>query len=268
MQFVRIGDTVISHRVHGLDSKKPAILFINSLGTDLRIWDKVVADLSSDFTLILFDKRGHGLSDLGQPPYRIEDFADDAIGLLEHYGISQVVLCGLSIGGLISLSIFDKRPDLVRGIFFADTAHKIGTPDFWETRIRAVLDNGIGSILDPIMSRWFTAPYRRPENADYRGYCTMLERQSAEGYAGTCAAIRDADFTETARRINVATLCVVGEEDGSTPPELVRSLANLIRGSQFEIIPGAAHLPCIEAPSVFLRLLRRFLSTLPGVLNG
>lgn len=268
MQFVRIRDTVINHRVHGLGSKKPVILFINSLGTDFRIWDQVVAELASDFTLVLFDKRGHGLSDLGKPPYSIDDFADDAIGLLDHYGLSDVVLCGLSVGGLISLSIFYKRPDLVRGIFFADTAHKIGTPEFWETRIRAVLDNGIGSILEPIMSRWFTAPYRQPENADYQGYCTMLVRQSAEGYAGTCAAIRDANFTETARRINVPTLCVVGAEDGSTPPDLVRSLAELIPNSQFEIIPKAAHLPCIEAPAEFLRLLRRFLSTVPGVSNG
>ncbi len=203
MKFLRIGDVVISHDIVGAGSGKPAIVFINSLGTDRRIWNQVVEALSSEYTLLTFDKRGHGLSDLANPPYRIEDFADDLIGLIEHYGLTDVTLCGLSVGGLIALSTYQKRPDLIRGILFADTAHKIGTPEFWAARIEAVETNGIGSILEPIMSRWFTAPYRQNDNADYRGYCNMLLRQPVEGYAGTCAAIRDADFTETAKQLGV-----------------------------------------------------------------
>jgi 3-oxoadipate enol-lactonase len=264
MRFARIGDVVLSHDVHGLGSGKPAIVFINSLGTDHRIWDTVVAELAGEFTILTFDKRGHGLSDLGQPPYRIEDFSQDLAGLLDHYGLTNVILCGLSVGGLIALSLYEQRPDLVRAILFADTAHKIGTPEFWKARIDAVLQNGIASILEPIMSRWFTAPYRVADNADYQGYCTMLVRQPVEGYAGTCAAIRDADFTEVARRLAVPVLCVVGAEDGSTPPELVRSLAELVPGAGYELIPGAAHIPCVEAPDAFLAHLRRFIADLPG----
>lgn len=268
MQFLTIGQTVISHDIYGLGSGKPALVFINSLGTDRRIWDRVVADLAADFTILTFDKRGHGLSDLGQPPYRIEDFADDMIGLIDHYRLENVVICGLSIGGLIALSAYQKRPDLIRAIFFADTAHKIGTPDFWDARIAMVLEKGIEPILEPIMSRWFTAPYRQPDNADYRGYCTMLLRQPATGYAGTCTAIRNADFTEVAKNLNIPSMCVVGAEDGSTPPDLVKSLADLIPGSSFEILPGAAHIPCVETPETFIGVLRRFLSTLPGVPHG
>ncbi|WP_137130859.1 3-oxoadipate enol-lactonase [Rhizobium sp. FY34] len=264
MRFVRIGDVVLSHDIHGQGSGKPAIVFINSLGTDRRIWDAVISSLAGEFTLLTFDKRGHGLSDLGQPPYRIEDFSSDLAGLLDHYGLSNVIVCGLSVGGLIALSLSEKRPDLVRAILFSDTAHKIGTPEFWKARIDAVLQNGIDSILEPIMSRWFTAPYRVPENADYQGYCTMLVRQPLEGYAGTCAAIRDADFTQAARNLAVPTLCLVGAEDGSTPPDLVRSLADLVPGSRFDIIEGAAHIPCVETPEAFLTHLRRFIADLPG----
>ena len=262
MKFLRIGDVVISHDIVGADSGKPAIAFINSLGTDQRIWSQVVEALSDEFTLLTFDKRGHGLSDLASPPYQIENFADDLIALIEHYGLRNVTLCGLSIGGLIALSTYDKRPDLIRGLFFADTAHKIGTPEFWAARIGAVESGGIGSILEPIMSRWFTGPYRTNGNADYRGYCNMLLRQPVEGYAGACAAIRDADFTDVAKRIAVPAHCVAGAEDGSTPPELVRSLADLIPGCGFEIIEGAAHIPCVETPELFTGILRRFLSAL------
>lgn len=264
MRFVRINDVVISHDIHGQGSGKPAIAFINSLGTDRRIWDRVVEALAPDFTILTFDKRGHGLSDLAAPPYRIEDFSGDLAGLIDHYGLKDVIVCGLSVGGPIALDLYRARPELARALVLADTAHRIGTPEFWNARIDAVRQSGIASILEPIMSRWFTAAYRRDDNADYRGYCTMLARQSAEGYAGTCAAIRDADFTEVARSVAVPTLCIAGAEDGSTPPELVKSLADLIPASRFAIIPDAAHIPCVEAPETFIALLRSFIDDLPG----
>ncbi|WP_165224115.1 3-oxoadipate enol-lactonase [Affinirhizobium pseudoryzae] len=264
MRFAHVGDVVLSHDIYGQGSGKPAIVLINSLGTDRRIWDQVVADLEQDFTVLTFDKRGHGLSDLGTPPYRIEDFSGDLAGLIDHYGLKNVIICGLSVGGLIALSLYEKRPDLVRAIIFSDTAHKIGTPDFWKARIDAVMEGGIESILEPIMSRWFTPPYRSADNADYRGYCTMLVRQPKLGYAGTCAAIRDADFTHVAQNLDVPALCIVGDQDGSTPPELVKSLADLIPGSQFQVIEGAAHIPCVETPAAFLTHLRTFIDTLPG----
>jgi 3-oxoadipate enol-lactonase len=264
MRFVRIDDVVISHDIHGHGSGKPAIAFINSLGTDRRIWDRVAEALAPDFTILTFDKRGHGLSDLATPPYSIADFSDDLAGLFDHYGLNNVIVCGLSVGGPTALSLYRDRPDLVRALVLADTAHRIGTPEFWNGRIDAVLQNGVSSILEPIMSRWFTPDYRRDDNADYRGYCTMLARQSPEGYAGTCAAIRDADFTEVARSVAVPTLCIVGAEDGSTPPELVKSLADLIPASRFAIIPDAAHIPCVEAPEAFVALLRSFIDDLPG----
>lgn len=264
MRFAHIGDVVLSHDIYGHGSGRPAIVLINSLGTDRRIWDPVVADLEKDFTVLTFDKRGHGLSDLGNPPYRIEDFSGDLVGLIDHYGLKNVIVCGLSVGGLIALSLYQQRPDLVRAIVFSDTAHKIGTPDFWKARIDAVMEGGIDSILEPIMSRWFTPPFRTADNADYRGYCTMLVRQPKLGYAGTCAAIRDADFTDVAKSLDVPSLCIVGDQDGSTPPDLVKSLADLIPGGRFQVIEGAAHIPCVETPVAFLTHLRTFIDTLPG----
>ena len=59
--------------------------------------------------------------------------------------------------------------------------------------------------------------------------------------------------------INVPTLVIVGDEDGSTPINVVQNAANLIRGSIFKIIKNAGHLPCVEQPcevgSIFLQFL-------------
>ncbi|MDP9837118.1 3-oxoadipate enol-lactonase [Neorhizobium huautlense] len=264
MQFVSINDVVIRYDVAGAGDRKPVIVFINSLGTDARIWDLVLPKLTDDYTVITYDKRGHGLSDLGKPPYRIEDHAADLAGLIDHLGYADVILCGLSVGGLIAQSLYVGRPDLVRALVLADTAHKIGAAEMWDERIAKVEVEGLGGMVDGIMQRWFTASYRVPENAAYQGYCNMLLRQPVAGYAGTCAAIRDADFTEAAKNIAVSTLCIVGAEDGSTPPDLVRSLADLVPGSRYHVIENAAHIPCVEAPAAFAAVLRDFLAQLPG----
>jgi 3-oxoadipate enol-lactonase len=123
----------------------------------------------------------------------------------------------------------------------------------------AVEQNGIASILEAVMERWFTPSFRSPDNAAYLAYCNMLVRQPVLGYTGTCAAIRDADFTEAARKIAVPVLCIAGSEDGSTPPAVVRSLTDLIPAARFEVIEGAAHLPCIEAPAAHAALIRGFI---------
>lgn len=264
MQFVSINDVVIRYDVAGAGDRKPVIVFINSLGTDARIWDLVLPKLSEDFALVTYDKRGHGLSDLGEPPYRIEDHAADLAGLMDHLGYGSAIICGLSVGGLIAQSLYATRPDLVRALILSNTAHKIGTAEMWAERIAKVEAEGLGPMVEGIMARWFTAPYRVPGNAAYRGYCNMLLRQPVAGYSGTCAAIRDADFTEIAKDIAVPTLCIAGAADGSTPPDLVRSLADLVPGSRYHVIDDAAHIPCVEVPAAYAAVIREFLAQLPG----
>lgn len=259
MQFVHIDDIVIHYDIQRADDARPVIVFINSLGTDSRIWHNELPKFAGDFTVLTYDKRGHGLSGLGNPPYSIADHVADLAGLLDHLELSNVIVCGLSVGGLIALGLYESRPDLVKALVFSNTAHKIGTAEMWGARIAAVEQNGIASILDAIMERWFTAPFRKPDNAAFEAYCNMLVRQPALGYSGTCAAIRDADFTEVAKTIAVPALCIVGDGDGSTPPALVKSLADLIPGSRFEIIEGAAHIPCVEAPAAHAALIRGFI---------
>lgn len=256
MQFAAINGIAIHHDLRLAEGGAPVIVLINSLGTDFRIWDQVRDKLADRFTTLAYDKRGHGLSGLGDPPYAIADHADDLAGLLDHLDLHDVILCGLSVGGLIAQALCLSRPQDIRGLVLSNTAMKIGTPESWNARIAAVEESGIAPILDDVMARWFTAAFRRPDNALYQGCCNMLLRQPASGYAGTCAAIRDADFTQAAAQISVPTLCIAGREDGSTPPELVQAMAGRIPGARFEVIEEAAHIPCIETPAVHAALIR------------
>ncbi|WFU91466.1 3-oxoadipate enol-lactonase (plasmid) [Rhizobium sp. CC1099] len=259
MQFARVNDVTIHYQIIGGPADKPVIVFANSLGTDFRIWRDVIVRLAGDFAIVLYDERGHGLSDVGQLPYSIDDHASDLIGLLATLEVERAFICGLSVGGLIAQSLYQQRPDLVRGLILCDTAHKIGTAETWNARIEAVENNGIGSIVDAVMERWFTPAFRRPENPAYAGYCNMLARQNVEGYAATCGAIRDADFTKAAGKIAVPTICIVGDQDGSTPPDLVRSTAQLIPNARFETIRDAGHIPCVEQPEALTAVIRAFI---------
>src|SRR5690606_17105789 len=259
MAFARVNGVVLHHEVRG-KADGPTVVFSNSLGTDFRIWNEVSAALEPTHRVVLYDKRGHGLSEATPQPYRMDDHVNDLAALLDHLGVAKTVVVGLSVGGLIAQGIAAARPELVEALILCDTAHKIGTADAWNARIDAVNANGIASIGDAIMERWFTESYRSPENPDFVGYTAMLTRTTVDGYAGTCAALRDADLTASTAALKLPVLCVVGDQDGSTPPDLVRSTADLIEGSRFEVIQGAGHIPCVEQPEATIRLISGFLA--------
>ena len=262
MQFARLNGVVIHHQVIGAAPEKPAIVFANSLGTDFRIWRDVIVRMVGDFSIIAYDKRGHGLSELGSGPISMNDHINDLEALIEHFDAKNVIVCGLSVGGMIAQGLAAKRPDLVRALILCDTGHKIGTREMWDARISAIGEQGIAGLSDAILERWFTKDYRSADNAEFAGYRMMLERTPVDGYVGTCAAIRDSDFTESSSKLNMPTICVVGTEDGSTPPSLVGELARLIPGAMYQEIPGAAHLPCIEKPIELSEIIKAFVGRL------
>ena len=173
-------------------------------------------------------------------------------------GVSQPVVCGLSVGGQIALGLAQRRPDLVRTLILSDTAHKIGTAETWNARITAVESGGIESIGDAVMERWFSPEYRRDQPAALKVWRNMLVRTPVDGYTGTCAALRESDLTAAARGIAVPTLCLCGALDLATPPELVRSMAEIIPGARFNLIPCAGHLPGIEFPDLVADLIADF----------
>lgn len=269
MQFVNLNGVTIHYQIIGAPAGKPVLVFANSLGTDFRIWRDVIVRLAGDFAILTYDKRGHGLSDIGESPYAMEDHVSDLEALLDHLEVKNAIVCGLSVGGLIAQGLYDRRRDLVRALILCDTAHKIGTDEMWNTRIEAVRDGGLESIADGVLERWFTEEFRQADNPDFAGYRNMLVRTPAEGYAGTSAAIRDTDYTEQARQIGVPTICIVGEDDKATPPDLMLETAKLIPGARYEVIAKAGHLPCIEQPETLVEIMRAFIAELDrGAANG
>ena len=241
----------------------PPVVFANSLGTDLRLWDQVAALLPAGLRLIRYDKRGHGLSACPPGPYAMGALVRDAEALVDHLKLREVVFVGLSIGGMIAQGLAVKRLDQVRAIVISNTGAKIGTRESWAERIEAVRGGGIEAIADAVMERWFSKAFRAtPELALWRA---MLTRQPAEGYAGCAAAIAGADFYSTTASLSLPTLAIAGSEDTATPPDLVRETAALVKGARFHLIRGAGHLPCVEKPAEYAEVLGGFLKEIGHV---
>ncbi len=258
MRFETIGGLTL-HVLHrpGRADAVP-VVFLNSLGTDARIWDAVAARLPEGTPILGMDHRGHGLSEEG--PVTIEALAGDMAALMDRHGLARAVLCGVSVGGMVAQALAAARPDLARAALLCCTGHRIGAPASWDARIAAVREGGLAGVADGVLARWLSPGFAEAHPALAAGCRAMLVRTPPEGYAATCAAIRDADLTETAQRLDLPVTCLAGGADGATPPALVAELARLVPGAGLRILPGVGHLPCLEAPDAVAEALADLLA--------
>ncbi|MGB7243293.1 MAG: 3-oxoadipate enol-lactonase [Sulfitobacter sp.] len=257
MKVADLGDVRLHYRIDGPEDGAP-VVFANSLGTDLRLWDPIMPLLPKGLKYIRFDKRGHGLSTCPPAPYTMGALITDTEQLLDMLGVTNCIFVGLSIGGMIAQGLAVKRLDLVRAMVLSNTAAKIGNPAMWTERIEGVQQGGIEMLADAVMERWFSKAFcQTPELELWRN---MLARQEDQGYMGCSAAISGTDFYTTTASLRLPTLGIAGSEDGSTPPDLVKETVDLIPGSQFHLIRKAGHLPCVENPQEFATVLTKFLT--------
>lgn len=244
----------LHYRLRGADSGLPVVL-LNSLGTDLRMWEGV-ADRLPNLRLIGMDKRGHGLSATPTGDWRLDDLARDALELMDHLGLSRAMVAGCSIGGMIAQRMATLAPDRVAGLFLSNTAMKVGTDESWAARIKGVTEQGLRGLAPQIMERWFAPAFRTTPEA--KAWETMLMRGDDAGYIATCRVLAAADLRGTSPAIACPVLLVGGTADASTPEDLVRATAAAIQRARVEIIEGSGHIPAIDNPDATARLLEDF----------
>ncbi|MEO1238499.1 MAG: 3-oxoadipate enol-lactonase [Pseudomonadota bacterium] len=238
------------------DPSGPPVLLLNSLGTDLRLWDGVLPNLSGH-RVIRMDTRGHGLSDAPGGPYDLVALTTDALGLVRHLGVARLSVIGVSLGGMMAQFMAATAPDLVDRVVLSNTAPRMGTQQLWADRTRAVNADGLDSIADAILERWFAPAFRTDDTIGL--WRNMLTRTPDLGYMGCCAALADADLGDIVPQIACPALVIAGAEDGASPPDLVRPLAAAIPDARYHEMAGVGHLPMIEAPDSFAALVRDFL---------
>ncbi len=258
MKFVSIDGGVTHYSVEGPEDGRP-IVFVNSLGLDLRMWDDVASILRSNYRIVRYDKRGHGLSDCPPAPYSLDQYVSDLNSLVEYLGLPPAALVGISIGGMIAMEFAAAHPDLVAHLVLFDTAARIGSAEAWETRIQEVEGKGLEGMTSIILSIWFSRSFAEEQPAMHRGYRNSLVGTPLEGYLGACAALRDADLSQRVAALEAETLVIAGDQDSSTSPDQGRALAEVIPSARFELIEDAGHLAPVEQPESAAKMIRAFL---------
>ena len=257
MSIAEINGARINYELSG-DEDSPLIVFSNSLGTNLNVWDGQVAALGG-FRVLRYDTRGHGQSAVAAGDYTIEMLGRDVLALLDFLDIDRAAFCGLSLGGFIGQWLGAHAPQRFSKLVLANTAAKLGTAQSWNQRIQEVKSGGTAAIADGVLSRWFTEPFRKIHPDRVAWIKEMLLSTPADGYASCCAAVRDMDFRADAERITVPTLVIAGSADPVAAVADAEFLRARIGGARMTLL-AAAHLSSVEARDAFNQTLLGFLS--------
>ena len=258
MPFSTIDNRRLFYRLEGREGA-PVLVFSHSIGADHGMWAPQVPDLLSHFRVLRYDIRGHGASDAPQGDYSIEELGREVLGLADALKISEFAFCGLSLGGAIGQWLAIHAGDRVSRLVLANTSPQFGPRSNWDARRKAVLDGGMAAVIGLIMQRFFSSETLARGDVYAQAVRSVILGTDPIGYAGCCAALRDADHTQSVKQIRVPTLVIVGDRDVATPwSGHGEILAREIPEAQVLHLP-AAHLSNIERPRSFTAALFNFL---------
>ena len=243
---------------HRIDGSGPHVLLLHArVGMDLTLLDELTAIMAKDFTILRADLRGHGKSPY-VPTSKLEDYADDVHALLVKLNFAPCAVAGFAMGGLVTQALAVKYPQDTRALVIANVNHAQTTDSFAALMGRAsdAQRLGMAGIVDLTMPRWFTDPF-----IARGGDAAVRERLRTDDVRGWCDAFTAMAHVDTAAKlagITVPTLCLAGEVDKSTPPSVVKAMADAIPGARYAVLPGAPHMPFVEMPADVAKVVGGF----------
>ena len=223
------------------------------------MWDPQAAGLTRHARVLRYDMRGHGRSPVPAPPYTLADLGADLIALLDRHGVERASLCGVSLGGMVSMWVAAHAPERVGRLVLCSTSALLGRPRRGRSGPPWCAAPGWRRSQTP----WSRAGSRRPSR---RRAPTWSHRSGADlaatppaGYAACCEVVGAMDLRADLGSIRAATLVIGAAHDPSTPPEHARAIAAGIPGARLVVLPDGAHLVNLETPDVVTALISEHL---------
>jgi len=252
--------TVDLHYATSGDPAAPPVLLLGSLGSDLHMWDPQISALGARAHVIAVDHRGHGGSPAPAGPYTVADLGGDVIALLDRLELDSVHLVGLSLGGAVGQWLAAHHPLRVRTLTVMCTSAQFAPAQPWLDRAAAVRGEGIASIADSVVGRWFTPELAQRDPELVARHVAMVRGTSDEGYAACCEALAAWDGRADLARIVAPTLVIAAEQDGPTPPSALQAIADGIAGAEMHVLSPGAHLANVEQAGAITRLIERHIA--------
>ncbi|GCF07645.1 alpha/beta fold hydrolase [Dictyobacter arantiisoli] len=252
----------LSYEDHGIGIP---LIFLHAFPLNRSMWEGQITALLNEqrYRLVAPDWRGFGESSLPASVSTMDLLADDIAGLMDHLGMQQAILCGLSMGGYAAFAFYRKYAQRVGGLILADTRPGLDTEEARANRenvARIVEEQGAGVIADMQVPRLISDVTRKQHPEVETRVRQMISLANPQGIAAASRgmALRE-DATPLLGQISCPTLVIAGELDVLTPPDVARAYASQIPGAQFATILAAGHLSNFEQPTAFYTIMRQFL---------
>ncbi|MGH2496748.1 MAG: alpha/beta fold hydrolase [Ktedonobacteraceae bacterium] len=262
---VSLNDTQIAYSDHGIGL---SVIFLHAFPLNRSMWDGEIAALLDEqrYRLVSLDWRGFGESDIPGEVSTMEILAGDVVALMDHLGIEQAVLCGLSMGGYVAFACLRQYAQRIGGLILADTRPTADPPDRQANRenvARIAETQGTAAIADLQLPNLISDYTRQHDPAVETRARQMINAATKPGIAAASRGMaRRVDSSDLLAGISCPTLVIVGEQDALIPPFEAQACAERIPGAQFVSIPNAGHLSNLEQPDLFLASISSFLRSI------
>lgn len=255
---------------HDIGAGTTAILLLHGFPFTSEMWRPQLQALSGSYRVIVPDQRGFGASQTAQNDLTMAQLADDAAELIEALGLRRAVIAGLSMGGYVAFELFKRHRERVQALILSDTRPEPDSDAARGDRARMAQQAreegsaAIASALLPMLLSSWTRAQKHDVEAFLRDIMESVRPDTME--AALLGMANRADSRPLLAAIDVPTLVIVGAEDTLTPPDQVRGWAKEISNSRVEVVERAAHVPNLEQPVDFNKLVGDFLAglSLPG----
>jgi 3-oxoadipate enol-lactonase len=260
MERIRSDDAEIVYEIQG---NGPPVVLLHPFPCHRRFWNPVAPVLDSRYRLILPDLRGHGDSEIGEGPARMEKHARDLARVLDAAGAGPAAFIGCSIGGYILFEFWRRFRERVSAFVLCDTRPQPDTPEARANRLQAaadILEQGtegfIEAMIPKLMGR--TTVGTRPDLVE--GARRMMRKMSPQDISLALRGMAERpDSVGDLKTIHVPTLIVMGEEDMLSTVADGELMRQNIPGSQLLVIPKAGHYSPWEQPELVGKILRLFM---------
>lgn len=253
---------------HEIAGDGPPVLLLHEGICDSRMWEQQWRTFPPAHRTVKCDLRGFGQTPLPPEPY---SHARDVVELLDRLQLGPAALVGVSLGGRVALEVALARPDLVDRLVLVGAGLPGHPPSdllrrYFEEEEAALERGDLDAALEATLRTWVDGPRRRPEDVDpaVRRFVAEMQRRAYELWLPVGQEAEEEplvpDVGSRYVELRLPTLVLVGTEDLPDMHEIAEKLAAGIPGARKVEIPGTAHVPSLERPDEFDRLVLPFLA--------
>jgi len=240
-----------------------AIIFVHGFPYDHMMWKEQIKELSTNYYCVAYDIRGLGQSPAGDGQFTLESFVDDLETIIDELKLEKPILCGLSMGGYVSLRALERMTDKFSAAILCDTKSEADNNEAKLKRaagIKRINDEGLAPFAKDFITNCFGVYFKQNKKEELETIINTSSRYDPAGVKGCLLAMLGrTDTTANLEKINIPTLLICGEQDVLTPPAVMKEMFYKMKNAELVEIKNAGHMTPIENPEEVTNAISAFL---------